>query len=376
MRKDRLEKGFCHGFQFPRTLQELILEGRVAFVDAAPLTSLTKLTSLVIELPYLCTEPFEILAALTTLRRLEICGSEYLIPSLRVLTLLTHLHFFRTCRHPPSTRTLDLAPLTRLQGLVHLDFGSGVWSMSGGQHLATVGQIKSLKSLTLGLDQGPMLRELDTSLLTALSHLTALGLTHVWLDVLFLSKFNIEGLQSLILVGLPVQPQDMMATLQRGTGLTQLTLRYFGGTDLHEALEFGLALQCMPKLQALSLEAGSLVATSCFQAIGLLTGLTSLMWEGDQLTNTSLETCLGLRQLRVLTLFFPYPTCPERRAGFDPIILETLVALARLPHMKTLKLTEKDCSPQTTLMDDIHALLYADRHDKGWPPLQLEISGL
>jgi hypothetical protein len=373
VRACHIEQGFWHDSLFPITLQELKLNGAIPCADAERLTRLTRLTGLCICLPPDLHEPFEGVTALTTLRELVVCGPPTQIPYLGKLTLLTRLSFLMTSFDPGLSPDLDLAPLTCLQNLMHLMVCSPYPpEQLTRQHLPNIGAIASLKSLHVRLQEGPLLAALDAAYLAPLSRLTALSLRHadLGMDVPFLSRLNLEGLQSLELGSASRLGSEGLGILGRATGLTKLRLR-FGRGAFTEPLELGSAFFRMAKLLALSLEACPLPASSCFGAMGLLTGLTSLTWSGAHVTNDDMDACLGLTQLRVLRITPTHPAPFHSRITYD-----TLVALAQLPELTTLEVSERFASHRAALMERIHALVKTQRHDKGWPPLNLDLKNL
>jgi hypothetical protein len=155
-------------------------------------------------------------------------------------------------------------------------------------------------------------------------------------------------------------------------------------------------------MQVLSLSATEAAAPSCIEAIRCLTGLTSLTWSGEHVTNTLLEACLCLKKLRVLSL------TPRVPASSDRITPDMFFALAKLPELSKLELTEMfGIEPSLGfqlpdevlaaanlgrhsvgwpligsehqpfgLMDEIRAVLDAERHSRGWSPLELRLMNI
>ncbi len=238
----------------------------------------------------------EALTTLTTLQKLEIRGPLSLLPVVGKLTMLTHL-----CLRTPGPE-LDLSPFTRLRNLVHLQVDSEQTRMVA-QHFQSLGAIITLRSLRLNLTATPRVAGLEAYGLSAMSRLTSLALRFNAPDMPFVAGFNLEGLESLTLTSSRDLYADGVTILGRATSLTELGLRYGEWAPSHVPVEVGLALSRMSRLQALSFEdASSSSATSCFKAIGLLTGLTSLMWDGSYIANTELKACLGLKKLRFLRI--------------------------------------------------------------------------
>ncbi len=370
LRKCHLVEGVYQGFPYPLALEDLSLGGPITCADADRLTALTRLTSLDLYLQADGHGFFQGVTALTRLRTLKLYAPSAIILCVGQLAFLTHLCFHRSFDDPYLGADLDLAPLKRLQRLLHLDIGSLVPIDWAPHHLATLGAMTTLGSLRLSYVEGPMLTAADASLLTPLSHLTALSVSHSKLNVPFLFRFNLERLQSLTVWCASKLEPDLVAMLRRATGLTRLDLTSFCSDVPLQPLQLGLALSCMSKLEALSLEANSLPAMSCFQAIELLTDLTSLTWGGGRVTNAQFRACLGLTKLRLLSIM------PRRPARFDNIARDTLFALAKLPVLTSLEVSERLGSHCPTLMNDIDLLLGPERHAKGWPPLYVDLEDI
>jgi hypothetical protein len=153
----------------------------------------------------------------------------------------------------------------------------------------------------------------------------------------------------------------------------------------------------MSSLQALSLENYESSVPPCTEAIRLLTGLTSLTWGAKYVNNDVLEACLCLKRLRTLSLM------PSSPAVFDRISPESFFAVAKMPQLSTLDMTEMfgteppfgmpdqdrvmfDAYRQSYgwplfgsrrhpfgLTDELKAMLDAERHSRGWPPLRLTL---
>jgi hypothetical protein len=177
-----------------------------------------------------------------------------------------------------------------------------------------------------------------------------------------LSRFKLQGLHSLKLLSASWLGSEGVVSLQRATRLTCLSLCVRGALHV-EPSELGLALSRMSKLQALSLGGQPLPATACFEAIGRLTGLTSLSWWA-QATNADVAACLGLSELCVLKILRGAPSRPAPL--HDHITRETLFALAKLPELTNLEVTERFVGHPIALELGIYALLGRERHKKGW----------
>jgi hypothetical protein len=356
-------------FKIPLTVKELFLDNYVAYPNAVNLIALTRLTCLRVNLYLDRQNPFEGLTALATLQQLDIGGPKSLIPFLGKLTLLTHLHFRITAGGPDLDPSLTFIPLTCLGKLVHLGIKSHDTSMSV-QHVSEVSRtaeaLTLLKSLALGLVHGPAGSLLDAHAVRALSRLTGLGLSGSSVDASSLSWFYLEGLQSLTLQRAAGLERGLVATLGRATALTKLSLSYGErGAVFGRTAGVRLAISCMPQLRELSLSMENRAPHDpwSFEAIRLLTSLTSLSWEGGQVTNADLEVCLGLRNLHVLKIM------PGRSGGYPPrrVDPDTCVALAKLPELARFEMRGAfgiDRGP-------IIALIESDRRSKGWPPLEL-----
>ncbi len=314
---------------------------------------------------------FTAITTLTKLKKLEVSAHSSLIPYLGRLTVLTHLRL--NLYSNDSGPDLDLAPFTRLRSLVHLDIGSCMKKLKP-EHLAIMGLIASLKSLRLGLVQRPSSVAASATPFTPLAGLTALAVESYDPNLSFLSRFNLEGLRELRLwCPSRLSPAGVVA-LGRATGLTRLKISLRHGdvpvTRLAKQKELGLALSRFSRLVGLSLEAGSYPAKSCFKAIGRLTALTSLDWIGTRCTNADVGALLSLRRLHALSI------TPWRSAGSKRIAPETLFGLAALPELRSLKLSEEFGGVQVKMMNDIHVMLRAQRHARGWPPLDLNLVDL
>ncbi len=111
----------------------------------------------------------ESLTALTTLQQLSIEAGLEVIPLLGNLSLLTHLRFdLGQWRY--RVLPLDLASLTRLHNLVHLEFGQAVPKLTP-HTLEAIGAITSLRSLHLSVNQVQQVADLEWYLPTTLTRL-------------------------------------------------------------------------------------------------------------------------------------------------------------------------------------------------------------
>jgi hypothetical protein len=253
----------------------------------------------------------------------------------------------------------DLAPFSLLTKLVHLGLAP-CWLWVGRQQCRSIGNLSSLRSLALDVRGDSLFPEL----LAPLSSLTALGLNCEFVDVRTLQGVAVGRLQSLILDLCPLDP-EVVSVLQQATELTRLYFTYRKGSGNKEEAQLGSALTCMRKLQSSHLEGVPGGGQSCFEAIGLLTGLTSLIWKGEFVTDADVAACAGLRKLRVLSLV------PRSKA---PLIrFKTFCAVAKLVELSKLRLGVLMRIPTTYWSDDIMAVLNAERHSRGWPPLDLDL---
>jgi hypothetical protein len=356
-------------FDFPPSLQKLVLEDWLCDRNGDAVLRLTGLTSLRLAVydRQHSAHAFEGLTTLTGLRKLDITGPASMLPCMGALLLLTHLDW--AChphRDSPDTQPIDLAPLTRLQDLVHL--GVYMYLDSGLilDHVVTIGLMTSLRSLKLR-GKRVALVDLDTSLLTPLSRLTKLFLEEGCMDLSSLQRMNIEGLQDLTLLEAHRWGPEVASVLHRATRLEHLhfTWSYRGGGRM-EAGALVLALSQMSRLQSLLLAPGWLRYQSCFQAIGLLTGLTSLHYSGSDISPADVEECARLTKLRTLTLL------PNDFSPCGPITSDEFLAVAMLPELKSLVLGKQLGFWGYPATHDFAQWYNGPRHCKGWPPLELE----
>jgi hypothetical protein len=351
-------KDFRHVTYVSAALQELVLQDGDIIQDAGILTRLTQLTSLAICSKYWGGAPLKGLTALnlSALQHLEIPCSGTSLMAFTGLTLLTHLSW--TCLdrgEPPGS--YDLALFTRLTKLVHLGIAPW-WLWVGRQQCRSIGNLTTLRSLTLNVRGDSLFPEL----LAPLSSHTALVLNCGFMDVCNLQGMSVGGLQFLVLHPCPLNP-EIVSVLQHATALTRLYFTCRKGSLNKEEAYLGSALSCMPRLQSLHLDRVPGRGKSCFEAIGLLTGLTSLIWEGAIVTDADVAACAGLRKLRELSLV------PRSEA---PLIrFETFCAIAELVELSKLRLGVFMRIPTTYCSDDIMAVLNAEKHSRGWPPLDL-----
>jgi hypothetical protein len=346
-----------YSFQFPPTLEELLLPAST--VNMSAISGLTRLTRLHVNVGNETHNAAEALTTLTALQELVFGGELPVLPVVGKLTRLTHLRF------EASGLRLELAPFIQLQKLVRLDI---VWHMSEmtPQHFKTLGAITTLKSLHLSSVPELQGAALETYDLSPLSGLTSLGLFLRALDVPFLSKFNMEGLHRLRLVSCSNLDPDVVAVLGRATGVTELYLTHGARVAGHVPLEVGPALSRMSQLQELYLdEETHRPPTSCFKAIGLLTALTRLSWKGWAATNADVEACLGLKELRFLSIEPGNPAYDER------VTRDTLLAVAELPELTRFITKDYSMDGGYPLMLEMRARATAQRHAKGWPSVEV-----
>jgi hypothetical protein len=359
-------------FYFPPSLQELLLQNSVCDRNGGPVLRLTGLTSLRLTVydkndsPH----PFRGLTSLSALQKLDIHGPASLFLCIGALPLLTHLDW--TCLDLSGLnegQPFDLAPLTRLHSLVHLGLTAFLDSWLTFGHIRTIGQMTSLRSLKLrGNDAGgsPGL-DLDATLLIPLSGLTKLTLDGGCMDVGSLGRMNIEGLQDLMLWDAHELGPEVASVMERATGLERLDFTWgYRPSCLLEAEPLSLALSGMSRLQSLRLSPGPLRCESCFQAIGLLTGLTALHYRGDLITHADVELCACLTKLRSLTLE------PEQFSPWGPITVDHFLALAMLPELTSLVMGKRVGFWGYPATHDLAEWYNSERHRKGWPSLRLE----
>jgi hypothetical protein len=346
---------------FPLTLKELYLDERTSYPHA-DVSALTGLTRLHVNLFDDMRTLFDGLTAMTTLRHLEISGPKLLIPVLEKLTQLTHLRF----RIREGGQNVLLTRLTCLGKLLHLEIKSDDESMGLEQSNEVdriVRGITSLKSLSLGLRHGRGSSLLSTGSVSALSHLTALRLNGGPESASSLSGFYLEGLRCLTFSAFGLE-RDLGGTLGRATALTKLSV----SCGQLGAVSVSRAISSMPQLREMSLCISTTAGYDprTFQAIGLLTSLTSLSWNGGEVTNADMEACVGLRKLRLLKIMAGQALYPSVRVS-----PETFLAVARLPELARFDM-------RVTLGSDrgrIRTLLDFERRSKGWPPLDLYLFG-
>jgi hypothetical protein len=104
-----------------------------------------------------------------------------------------------------------------------------------------------------------------------------------------------------------------------------------------DAAPLFVALSQMSRLLSLTLAPGPLhhtVRASCFEAIGLLTGLTSLYVSGSCVTDADVAACAGLRKLRRLTLL------PNNFSPWGPVSLDAFLDVAMLPELSKLRMSK------------------------------------
>jgi hypothetical protein len=361
-----LDYPFSPAFPLPLSLRDLYLGDPVPYADADLLTCLTNLTSLHVNIYGGGTKKvYEALTVLTALQRLSIKAGAEVIPLVVNLSLLSHLRFNLTMPFNAGS-PLELAPLARLQKLVHLEFGQLVTEVTPPLFEA-LGAITSLRSLYLEVRRAPHLMDLESYFPTPL---TRLVLHCFEQDLSLLRGVKIEGLRELCLGRMHELGRDVVEALQRATGLTHLRLSFTKRGHAVWPGQVGLALMQMSQLRALSLESSVLPARTCVKAIGLLTELTSLKWVGKYVTNADVRAWLGLRKLRVLSILSQNP------APYDCITADTFFALARLPELRELNMREKFGSCPFGLTDEVRTQVNGERHSKGWAALHLTLMDL
>jgi hypothetical protein len=359
--------GIENDFYFPASLQELVLRDWVCSHNGDAVLRLTGLTNLNLtvhdRLWSRSDHSFEELTTLTALRKLQIGGLMSILPCVAALPLLTHLDW--ACQESGNAPPLDLAPLTRLPNLVHL--GVNVYLEVGltPGSIRSIGLLTGLRSLKLRSKRVGLV-DLDATLLTPLSRLTKLSLDEGCMDLASLRRMNIEGLQDLALMEPRHSGPEVTSLLQRATGLEHLHFAWsYGFGRMREAGPLVLALSQMSRLQSLRLAPGWL-GYSCFQAIGLLAGLTSLHYSESEISPADVEECARLTNLRTLTLL------PDDFSPSGPITSDEFLALAMLPELKSLVLGKQLGFWGYPATHDFADWYNGPRHCKGWPPLELE----
>jgi hypothetical protein len=341
----------------PSTLQELRLPS--AKCDPAALDNLTMLTSLTMSLHLDSWQPYEALASLTTLKRLEITGPTVLIPCIAELTSLTHLSWAHK-----DDRPFHLAPFTRLQNLEHLGIKGS--RAIGVDHFSPMVAMTGLKSLALDCTK------LCVNTLHTLFQLTALALpcrkgAHV------VEGMNLEGLKDLTLKDGYQLTDDELAALQRATGLTRLDFTYnacYTGSEAgfgsRGAAIWRANLSQMPQLQSLALRPGPLGEESLFESIGSLTRLTKMEWRGGNPAAADVAHCARLTNLRSLTLLPRLPRPDILRYGADQYM-----PLAELPELRSLEVCREW---NVGMVEDLVAKINKRRYSRGWPSLRIHVS--
>jgi hypothetical protein len=355
--------GLDNTFQFPPSLQELHLSDPVSKINGDPLTRLTLLTSLSLPCGHR-DPPFEGLSHLTALRQLDIGGTPSILPFVGALSLLTHLEWM--CFNSP---TCDLTPFMHLQKLEHLHIMSSRFVMEL-DHFRAIGQISSLRSLILDAEGPRLLLDADLSLLKPLSRLTLLEQSSCCMDGRSLLSMNIEGLKTLNLgeAGMLGNGTEAVSILQRAIGCE--TLHFSWGRRSNATVDvtpLSVALSGLTALQTLKLNTNQLRG-SCFEAIGLLTGLLYFHWKGDYVTNADVMACTRMRSLRMLSLL------PARFSPYGPITLDGFLGLARLPELHWLQLHMFMGIWGTAVTPDIKAQMDGGRLSRGLPPLDLSFA--
>ncbi len=352
--------GLAYNFLFPLALQRLDCSA-VTLYDPAPVIRLTALTSLDITTAMTDggTMGFEELTALSALQKLKITCNASLIPYLGGLSCLTYLLWEYSCL---VDEPFDLGPLTRLRRLVHLELGS---MDLGPENIRTIGEMTSISSLVLQFCGFPAV---DASFGMPLSRLTNLVLDG-FTDVSTLERINFAGLRGLTLDQDGALGSKDLAVIEQATGLTGLRLSYGRNPKLAirslGPARLCAALSSMSGLQSLDLMPGLVGGRSCFEAIGLLTGLTQLKWAGGYVTLADVTKVACLTKLHVLRLY------PHEPSPHLPHALDWFLALANLPELRSLSLATIMGISSADMTDSIATLINAPRHSRGWPPLEL-----
>jgi hypothetical protein len=362
--------GLDNDFCFPSTLQELFLWDTVSIRNGDPVLRLTGLTRLHVFVSDYGDELFEGLTTLTALQRLTVIGSEDILHCMGALPLLTHLDWSGSShRRLPGDPPVDLAPLTHLQNLVHLGIRLDGTSQLDLDHIRTIRQIASLRSLELSA-KPPGSPNLHKTLLKPLCRLTKLSLDQGCIGLGSLQGMNIEGLKDLTLWRAHQLGPEVPSVLQRATGLESLYFSWRGpGVGCVDAAQLFLALTQMSRLQSLTLAPGPLhhtVRGSCFGAIGLLTGLTSLHVSGNCVTDADVAACAGLKKLRRLTLL------PNYFSPWGPVSVDAFLDVAMLPELSKLTMSKICGVWGISLVYNREEWFDAERRCRGWPPLDLD----
>ncbi len=355
----------------PTTLQELSLEGCVACPSAEALMGLTNLTSLTVSVSAaldLSSHPScHSLTVLSALQRLTISCRESSMPSVTMLTQLTHLVWLPNDRGPGQS----LLPFTAFQKLAHLGIGVHISSLG----FESISRITTLRSLDIASLSRAFRGAGLLSVLGCLS-LTSLGLDCYSLDRSFLARTTLKGLEALALGSAGHLSEAHVHALKHATALTQL--EFFLGIlrDNFQVAHVCQSLSCMSRLQALSLSSLNVGAwdqyPSCSNIVGAVTGLTRLSWVGELVTDADLAACAGLRKLRMWSL-----TVRSMRLFTSPITHNALLKLAKSPELSVLKLYNLGVCNQffPPLTDEALAEVNCRRLSRGWPDLDIRRYG-
>ncbi len=358
-----LDYPFDPAFPLPLSLIDLYLGDPVPRAKVDALTRFTNLTSLRLSIWSEGERTFEALTVISALRRLSLVAGPSMIPFVGGLTLLTYLHLNRITLSGLSS-DLELSPLTHLQKLVHLEIGPDDIDLTLQQY-KSIALITSLQSLHLDILRDPQRR------LTSIFQIpfTCLVLKCVNQDKSYLSHIKYGGLRDLGLGCMREVGWEGVAALRRARGLTQLRLSYqvrgAGAWPGH----IGLAVGSMSRLRALSLESFEQLIPECVNAIGRLTKLTSLKWAGKYVTN-GVQVWTGLKELRMLSILSQTP------APSDRITADTFMALAKLPELRRLTMRSNFETYPFNMTEEIRNLVNAERHSRGWPPLELTLTDI
>jgi hypothetical protein len=339
-----------HAFQLlPLTLEELHLRSPVE--NASPVTRLSRLTNLDINLSDGFGQSLGTLTSLLSLRSLTLCCGSSASGALSKFTMLTSLAWDVDYDHRrPGDIFLELAHLT---GLAELRLSNMLREVKR-EHLASLSPLTTLTCLDLS-DCELANDVAGSGALMPLNPLVSVHLLWVSSGMLLLPALKLTSLQSLALSYV----MGDISVLHSATGLTHLEFGCRGSGSL-VGLEATLAR--MSQLRSLSLNISGLgQPPEVFRlstVLGALTSLTKLRYDGDFSVGTDLAAVAALSGLLSLELITPEVT---------PACLPALQAMSALTEL-TLRYTWIRLGDLTP---EVRAAFNVERDRRGWPRLKL-----